>query len=737
MTHVNQALFERFGQVVDEVQGRPLVELREVIDTHDWVRLIEMRSSADFECLIAEFILTIPSRPVYDIRNRECVAILLYRDSHLPSIYVLRDDFPKEMPHLNYTDDFGLENPCLSELPQSEQRLQWAPGRYLEQIRQWFEDSSMNRLHRDDQPLEPLFFSALLTIIIKAKHIASSESVLYIDMSKEGTARVSDSDDEGTRDRVVVIKFPTRVHGRVWRRPATLSELARRLSIEDDELGQLISKSIITSFHMKPFNLNKPPILLFHVGLSRYEGHDAEGEFLFAVRLQNVLWANLIKCDEYPDLLISSYNEVTLKHIGVVRELITEELRACNGLHTPPRNVVVLGAGALGSMTTLNLVRQGYIKDILIWDKDVLMPHNLARHTGLSIFLTSPKSAYLSEMVKLIVAPPTSSKFMVGDILYVTSFEALLGGDSESENVDVILDLAASRPVTRHIAYLQANSTSTVPVFVGYLNPSGEVLTMLMQSRVEPADLVTMEMESMLLACDEQVLNHTYTQRVGSRRYGNSCTDISSTLMQSRLAMFSGILSEAIEDHTNASISKVISWVRQDGGVVARVERECVPWHRAVLGETNAVTVHVHPRVVDEITGERTNHLPSETGGYLIGHWDPSKRALYVARAIAAPEDSEGTRDGFSRGSIGVQKTIEGYEKLSAGVLTYVGEWHSHPRNHATHPSTQDKKQVRQLRIRLLGMAQPGFMLIVGDKDIRCVTADRHGISDKILINIT
>src|SRR5260370_29649528 len=58
------------------------------------------------------------------------------------------------------------------------------------------------------------------------------------------------------------------------------------------------------------------------------------------------------------------------------------------------RTIVAIGMGAIGSQIFLNLIRAAYGEWIII-DKDILLPHNLARHGVYGVIGGPPKAKIL------------------------------------------------------------------------------------------------------------------------------------------------------------------------------------------------------------------------------------------------------------------------------------------------------------------------------------------------------
>ena len=73
---------------------------------------------------------------------------------------------------------------------------------------------------------------------------------------------------------------------------------------------------------------------------------------------------------------------ISVDMLNPIFSLSSESAAQLNGFSSrDQRTVTAVGLGALGSQVFMNLVRAGYGKWTLI-DEDVLLPHNLARHSS-------------------------------------------------------------------------------------------------------------------------------------------------------------------------------------------------------------------------------------------------------------------------------------------------------------------------------------------------------------------
>jgi proteasome lid subunit RPN8/RPN11 len=89
--------------------------------------------------------------------------------------------------------------------------------------------------------------------------------------------------------------------------------------------------------------------------------------------------------------------------------------------------------------------------------------------------------------------------------------------------------------------------------------------------------------------------------------------------------------------------------------------------------------IRVAARAADEMSAQMRRKSPRETGGLLVARLSATKKIVYVTRLVKAPADSRGTPYFFTRGTERLPDVLEHVEQRTGGLLTYVGEWHSHP----------------------------------------------------------
>jgi integrative and conjugative element protein (TIGR02256 family) len=100
----------------------------------------------------------------------------------------------------------------------------------------------------------------------------------------------------------------------------------------------------------------------------------------------------------------------------------------------------------------------------------------------------------------------------------------------------------------------------------------------------------------------------------------------------------------------------------------------------------------VHEAVLGSLL--RLPSRPWEVGGWLLGYWTEARCALVVTHAT--PPGGRGTPLGVTITAKGHQRRFDQAWARSAGLVTFLGDWHTHPGGPAT-PSHQDRKTMRQL----------------------------------------
>lgn len=137
-----------------------------------------------------------------------------------------------------------------------------------------------------------------------------------------------------------------------------------------------------------------------------------------------------------------------------------------------------------------------------------------------------------------------------------------------------------------------------------------------------------------------------------------------------------------------------------------------------VLGADAGWQIRISAEAADAMSRLMRQHAPSETGGILVGRLAVPRKTIYVTRLVPAPPDSRGTPWLFTRGTARLPEALDLVQRRTGGLLTYVGEWHSHPMG-GSDLSDTDKSAVIGLRSILDHVGLPTLVTIVTPDEIR------------------
>jgi integrative and conjugative element protein (TIGR02256 family) len=169
-------------------------------------------------------------------------------------------------------------------------------------------------------------------------------------------------------------------------------------------------------------------------------------------------------------------------------------------------------------------------------------------------------------------------------------------------------------------------------------------------------------------------------------------------------------------------------------GSASGVARHSYAGEPFVSGQLRDWTVAVRKPMLTEIARARLQAGQCETGGILAGTWDRDRKIIYIVGHFDPPPDSQHEPTGFVRGTVGVHRAIEQMEAVTAGNLTYIGEWHTHPPGYGSAPSADDRHLLRWVHDALQWSDAPALILIAGEDGFRLVLLDEGSAYSEFLI---
>jgi hypothetical protein len=667
-----------------------------------------------------------PQDLAHPIRATEPIAVLFPFNGGQPRVLALRDDFP-DTPHQNWTPIDTPCSLCIDDRPWAEARLNSTPSDLLRRIHLWLAKAARGELHDTAQPPDPLFFTSALAIVIPSSALlASAEPVELIGFMRPdnpGLIMTRTASDAGKRHHnapsFVVLAFRAQPQSmtRFRHAPVTLAALAGELERGGINLINEIKTHLkawagVANDNVRRLSSRLAIVIAFPVTTA--DGRTADDLRAF-ISLESagdvgVKFGILVNGSAAgaKDVYVRALPENAPSTEGIridpaqVHFAFDRDLAAAIAGHSAPdrRRAVLAGAGSLGSQIALDLAREGAFSWTVV-DPDYLLPHNLARHALLTDEIGAPKALALARQLNLLLNESFTA--VGGDVMNPDG--QLVQDLAEAE---VIIDASASVAVSRYLADLRATNARRICVFY---NPAGISAVLLAENSDRSVNLRDLEAQYHGFVLTEPLLaNHLRAEQ--GVRYSGSCRALTNRIPATKAALLSALAARGIVEALKSDDAVVKIWNATDDGEVRTVKRGGAAVHRSALGPW---TITHDDDLLADLARLRETRLPHETGGVLLGIADTSRKSIHVAHALPEPEDSRGSLEGFERGVVGVRAAVNQAVEASMHQLSYVGEWHSHPRRSSPLPSAIDLAQIIWLGNELDHEGLPGLMAIAAD----------------------
>lgn len=122
-------------------------------------------------------------------------------------------------------------------------------------------------------------------------------------------------------------------------------------------------------------------------------------------------------------------------------------------------------------------------------------------------------------------------------------------------------------------------------------------------------------------------------------------------------------------------------------------------------------TVLVPATVANALAAERAQHLPNETGGFLLG----ARRGSTLEIVEFTPQGRGDVANHVSFERVDTQHQLRADKawKAAKGLVGLVGDWHSHPTGLGS-PSGQDRQAWRTL-VATMNASAVGMIVVAGE----------------------
>lgn len=645
--------------------------------------------------------LEIPDKPIYKICDEEEIAIICHpEDINIPEVYALRKDFPTELPHSNAKPFTRPVSLCVSDIAFADIRPQFNAHDFLNSIRRWFSLNSINKLHEPNRPLEVFFGFQEVCCILNER----SDNNPYIKYSKKTKFSSTLEFVEKNKATHYLVSIPTeKIHASNFVRiPQTMGDLKDVQSTGHfsltDSLFAILTKSIAGKATL--------PLLILIYVTQVSEDDKKKSQELF-----------LIKTDCFPKDIVHKKKvlsrdsfEKWFYELSVEVVLLEFMISRCenainNGIKNRFNKVSVVGTGTLGSAVIDHWVRQGCSEEIYLIDCDILLPHNLSRHTLATDKVMTSKVRSIKDSYHGILFQKINT--------IDRNFLTLSRNDKEClfKGIELVMDFSTSIAVERELA----NEGRTFRRCTSFLNPKGDDVVLLIEdkNRISRLDLLEMDYYRNLIV-DERFAHHlVQTETVRTNTF--SCRSESMILNYENVRVLSAIISKQIRKYYTLGQAFLSIWhFDAENGTVSSLPMTITNWHYEVLG---GIQIYISDAVEKEIQVMAAASPDKETGGCLFGSYDRDHNCIYVYYMVSAPEDSIHSPVSFVRGFKGLTAEYERITKLTYHQVRYLGEWHSHPNTPNT-PSETDKKQFEELREEQQSQDLPFVQIIHGSNGL-------------------
>lgn len=692
---------------------------------------------------------TVPSRNAPGIKNRERLMLLYRPGRELPyEVVALRTAFPYTL-HQNQVWPGQPASLCLYFEPWSAIERGWTPAKHLQRILWWLRETANGTLHRSDQPLERLYFQSEHLLVLPAdfdKQRKSPANVLRLIYANRNGGQTllravfapagvgqPSANDPGLCPLVISVT-PAMASG-VQRHPWNLGELHDQLLTRQSEFVTYLKaelQEVIPSAGLPLKDANVTDVLLLlQIPVTSEIGATAErvdiiGFLAHGTNLGQLSVACGVAFDgkdgkAYANNLtiaaaagtampeVDTWRAQTIEPLDVRLAFTAKNARKASGV--PDENAefqgVLAGVGALGSCMAELWFRAGWGNWTFV-DDDKLLPHNLVRHIGKDTHIGMNKVdvvANLSQMTWPTRPRPAAIPAKITSLDDNRVSTAIAGANLL---VDTTTTLEAPRDLSSRDGGPRLASA--------FFTPSGRDSVLLLEDASRNVPLFALEGQYYRAVLNSSWGNTHLNGHHGTYWVGGGCRDLSGILSNDIVQLHGSTLARQLRLLSANSDAQIRVWSMDfETGSIACIAVPVEVPQQTSLGGWRIVS---DEGIEKKLKSIRAAALPNETGGVILGFIDQKLKTIHVVDVLSAPADSAASQSGFVRGADGVREAIERAAALTANIVGYIGEWHSHPPRSTATPSNADVGLLAYLADSLKLDGMPALMIIASETEI-------------------
>lgn len=676
----------------------------------------------------------VPPLNLVGIEFTERLALCVPADAQsLVDVQALRLQFPLLM-HQNSVLPSMAPSLCLYQEPPRSVARTWTAASFLKRIQFWLEQSARGTLHAEDQPVEQLFFVSPFELVLPWNFEALQEDRNVQFWVARGPGRPGSGETfllEGSAERkadrtasIINLTLPAVVQGRVESDFGTLGQLADALAGRGIDIHDALTREVQNRVG-EGIDVNKDDlktILLMHIPVTRADGEPPSktihrayivnsgalklGVGMGALHALNGKYFKEIKTTFITPPVKTEWRDEAIFPMEVLRCIDRSTARFQSGITSEGPAGTMIGAGALGSSLLDFWTRSGWGEWTII-DNDHIKPHNIVRHQAEAYLIGTSKAHAAAHSVQSVMQGATKVSAVHADACDLTD-EVLNALRSSQLVVDASTTLDYPRLVsTRDDVRRHAS------IFV---TPSARAGVLLLEDADRVRRLRTLEAQYYRAIISEEWGRDHLVGNRGTYWSGASCRDISMVMPYWDIVGHAATFAEQLPRLSFSNDAAIRVWGRDPESSAVSVQSidTCDEIHLPFGG----LNLFIDEGVREKMSSLRHSHLPAETGGILLGYHDFNINAVVVVDAMPAPRDSRASGGSFERGLDGVTEAVIEAGRRTAGVVGYIGEWHSHPKGYSAAPSGDDKYQLAYLALGLALEGLAAVMLIVSDDEL-------------------
>jgi len=633
----------------------------------------------------AEVIISIPTGGVYnnlDIQNKERILIFLKPEYPLmaPAVIIARDDFPFSLvPHLNMgvsKSKIKELNLCLYRGDIDEWFYEHGAMAFCDLINEWFSDLVNGELIKKDG-FECVRINNSIGIMV-ADYEALEQRIVN-DVREKGHyilplsisrcyANVGNGDyNADGKNLPCILVFDKRVNTEyISDYLGVASDLRKFYSYQG--LNHAIQKyrNIYYDPNSQDILLNNSIFIILAVKRPQQViGNFGQFEFLAL-------------CMEFDFSQNPHIDNCQIKNMSALQSLNCKITERLSGTQFKKDDIIIWGCGALGSKVSMEMARMGYLSQTL-YDNDILMPHNLVRHEIASEYAIGLNKAKALEI---------EIKSMYGNDIKVNGVDDNSFSSDNVLNNEIVVDCTASE---RNLSWSCMNNEIKNRFIRCEIFMEGKLGTVFVEGKNRNPDAYDMRVNLWYRAVDNETIKSWLNQDKKENmefHIGFGCSSDTVVLDDATIGNHASIIPHCINKYSKLDDGTlIINYFNKDALENNFIKVFTIGEYTSWKSREGWI-IHCPSKVIERL--KQISYEKTENMGIWFGHINNQMKRFTIVDTYI-PEDNERSSGNVTGGTQGVTEKIKQITKSTGGMISYIGEWHTHPNGSIT-PSQTDYK---------------------------------------------